>query len=202
MIDDISIDKSVSEFLDAVYELSECKGVSIDMDAVKLALQYIIKYHANQKRHSGELYYHHPMAVALIAAGINYKTEIIVASLLHDIVEDTEFNIAQVQFLFGTTVADLVNKLTKLDDDITRKTKLAEENNLRKLFETEDLDAYYIKLADRLHNMRTLHYIKSKEKQKRIALDTLKIFIPLAKHAKIEWIEKELYTLASNIVEV
>ncbi|MDR0329721.1 MAG: HD domain-containing protein [Rickettsia sp.] len=189
------------EFLDKIKACSKRHSTIIDVPVVKLALKYVIKHQADQKRHSGEPFYHHPIQVALIAAGISCKTEIIAASLLHDIVEDTELTISQIQFSFGTKIAELVNKLTKLDDIAIKKIKIEGEHALQKLRESEDIDAWYIKLADRLHNMQTLHYIKSKEKQKKIAFDTLKNFIPLAKLARVEWIEQELYALAIKILE-
>ncbi|WP_425363591.1 HD domain-containing protein [Candidatus Tisiphia endosymbiont of Hybos culiciformis] len=189
------------EFLDKIIACSKMHSTIIDITIIALALEYVIQYQADQKRHSGESYYHHPIQVALIAAKISCKTEIIAASLLHDIVEDTDITIAQIQLSFGTKIAELVNKLTKLDDITTKKVKIAGVDALQKLHESEDLDAWYIKLADRLHNMQTLHHIKSKEKQERIALDTLDNFIPLAKLARVEWIEQELYALASKILE-
>ncbi len=189
------------EFLDKIIACSKRHSTIIDITVIALALEYVIQYQADQKRHSGESYYHHPIQVALIAAKISCKTEIIAASLLHDIVEDTDITIAQIQLSFGTKIAELVNKLTKLDDITTKKVKIAGVDALQKLHESEDLDAWYIKLADRLHNMQTLHHIKSKEKQERIALDTLDNFIPLAKLARVEWIEQELYALAIKILE-
>ncbi|MCC8399264.1 MAG: HD domain-containing protein [Rickettsia endosymbiont of Platyusa sonomae] len=164
-----------------------------------------MKYQAAQKRHSGESYYHHPIEVALIAAKLSCKTEIIEASLLYDIVEDTDITINQIVFLFGTKIAKLVNTLTKLYDIGTKKIKISEEHALQKLHQSEGLDAWYIKyscsLADRLHKMQTLHRIKSREQEKRIALDTLHDFIPLARLARVTRIEQELYALASKILE-
>ncbi len=189
------------EFLGKIIACSKRHSTIIDITVIALALEYVIQYQADQKRYSGESYYHHPIQVALIAAKISCKTEIIAASLLHDIVEDTDITIAQIQLSFGTKIAELVNKLTKLDDITTKKVKIAGEDALQKLHESEDLNAWYIKLADRLHNMQTLHHIKSKEKQERIALDTLDNFIPLAKLARVEWIEQELYALASKILK-
>ncbi|WP_375319177.1 HD domain-containing protein [Candidatus Tisiphia endosymbiont of Oplodontha viridula] len=189
------------EFLDKIKTCSKRYRTIIDIPVVTRALEYVIKHQADQKRHSGESFYHHPMQVALIAAGISCKTEIIAASLLHDIVEDTALTISQIRFSFGTKIAELVDKLTKLDDVATKKVKIEGEHALQKLLHPEDTEAWYIKLADRLHNMQTLHYIKSKEKQKRIAFDTLKNFIPLAKLARVEWIEQELYALAIKTLE-
>ncbi|WP_250311826.1 HD domain-containing protein [Rickettsia endosymbiont of Oedothorax gibbosus] len=170
----------MQEFLDKIIACSKRRNSIIDTSIIKLALKYVIKYQADQKRHSGESYYHHPIQVALIAAKLSCKTEIIAASLLHDIVEDTAITIDQIQLLFGSKIAELVNKLTKLDDVITKKIKIEGEHALQKLLQPENTDALYIKLADRLHNMQTLHHIKSREKQKRIALDTLNNFIPIA----------------------
>ncbi|WP_425361518.1 MULTISPECIES: HD domain-containing protein [unclassified Candidatus Tisiphia] len=191
----------IKEFLDKIIACSKRHSTIIDIPVITLALKYVIQYQADQKRHSGESYYHHPIEVALIAAKLSCKTEIIAASLLHDIVEDTDITITQIRFLFGTKIAELVNILTKLDDIITKKVKIEGEHALQKLLRSEDLDAWYIKLADRLHNMQTLNYIKSREKQKRIALDTLENFVPLAKLARVKWIEKKLHTLANKILE-
>lgn len=193
--------KRQEDFLHDIRMQSFDKNIEIDLGAIELALRYAVRYHGDQVRHSGELYYYHPMDVALIASKLHFTTEVIISSLLHDTVEDTNLNIDQILFIFGTKVADLVIKLTKLDDDMIRKIKLSEEDNLLRLLGTEDLDACYIKLADRLHNMRTIHHIKSQEKRRRIAMDTLKTFVPLAKHAKVKWIEEEIYNIASNITE-
>ncbi|WP_094649465.1 HD domain-containing protein [Rickettsia endosymbiont of Culicoides newsteadi] len=185
-------DSLMKEFLDKIIAYSKRRSTIINILVITLALKYVIQYQADQKRHSGESYYHHPIQVALIAAKLSCKTEIIAASLLHDIVEDTDITIDQIQFLFGSKIAELVNKLTKLDDIITKKVKIEGEHALQKLLQPEDMDAWYIKLADRLHNMQTLHHIESIEKQKRIALDTLNNFIPLAKLVRVKWIEQKL----------
>ncbi|MCC8371760.1 MAG: HD domain-containing protein [Rickettsia endosymbiont of Pseudomimeciton antennatum] len=191
----------MKKFLNRIIAHSKRHNSIIDISVITQALKYVIKHQADQKRHSGESYYHHPIQVALIAAKLSCKTEIIAASLLHDIVEDTDIIITQIRFLFGTRIAALVNTLTKLDDTPTKKVKISGKHALQKLHQSEDLDAWYIKLADRLHNMQTLNYIKSREKQKRIALDTLNNFIPLAKLARVKWIEKKLHTLANKILK-
>lgn len=156
------------------------------------------KYHKDQKCHSGVPYYYHPVNVAFIVIDYFFDTAIIIAALLHDLVEDTNFSLNQINFLFGKEVALLVDRLTKIDTNTTMKFKLSDEESSYKLIHLDDNDkkVFAIKLSDRLDNMRTIQYIKSIEKQKKIALETIQVFIPMAKYIGLKTIELELQNLA------
>lgn len=173
-------------------------NININIRLVTIAISYIKKYHKDQKRHSGNPYYYHPINVAFIVIDYFFDTAIIIAALLHDLVEDTKFSLNQIDFLFGKEVALLVDRLTKIDTNTTMKFKLSDEESAYKLIYLDDNDkkVFAIKLSDRLDNMRTIQYIKSIEKQKKIALETIQVFIPMARYMGLKEIELELQTLA------
>jgi len=195
------IDQTIGEFLNKVKDLSKTKGMIIDFIAIKLALEYVIKYQADQKRHSGEPYYSHPIEVAYITMEYYCDTEAIIAALLHDIIEDTNFSINQLKFLFGDKVTLLVDKLTKLDGNLV-KFKLSDAESSHKLIRSSENEkkVLTIKLADRLHNMRTIAYHKSVEKQKKIALETLKSFVPIAMYVGCNDIGLELQEISLAVL--
>lgn len=171
-----------------------------DMDAAAItaAYEFAKKYHEGQTRASGEPYYTHPMEVAAILADMRMDTGTIVTAILHDTLEDTKATYDQLKDQFGQEVADLVNgvsKLTRIESQ-TQEGKQAE--NFRKLVVamSEDIRVLLVKLADRLHNMRTLYHITKPEKQRRIALETLEIYAPLAERIGIHQIKEELEDLS------
>lgn len=177
------------------------KVASYDPDAnlelINKAYQYASKAHQNQKRISGEPYISHPAEVALILADIEMDVASICAALLHDVVEDTIVTYQDVVKAFGEEIALLVEGVTKLSR-INFKTKQdAQAENLRKMFlaMAKDIRVILIKLADRLHNMRTLDY-QSEIKQKEIATETQEIFAPLAHRLGIFKFKWELEDLA------
>ena len=141
------------------------------------ALNLIKKSHAGQRRQSGEPFYFHPVAVATIVLDFAKTSRMVVAALLHDVVEDSHASLAQIAFLFGDEVASLVDQLTKFDGKLT-KVKLSSAENYHKLINGHQ-EATQIKLADRLHNMRTIGSL-SPEKQRRKAEESLRYYIPLA----------------------
>jgi len=189
-----------NKFLDKIVNSSKLQGTITDMDAIKLALEYIIKHHGTQKRHSGEPYFYHPMEVAYIITDYFCDTETIIAALLHDIVEDTRISLNHLKFLFGNEVALLVDKLTKLDGDIV-KFKLSDAESSYKLTQMHNnKKAITIKLIDRLHNMRTIKHHKSIEKQKQIALETLQVFVPMAMYVGIKEVELELQKISFEVL--
>lgn len=161
------------------------------------AYQFAEKAHWGQHRISGENYIQHPLEVALILAGFELDESTIAAALLHDVVEDTAYTLADVEREFGSEIAMLVDGVTKLGR-IEYKTKVElQVENLRKMFlaMAKDIRVILIKLADRLHNMRTLKY-HSPQKQKEIAQETLEIFAPLANRLGIFRFKWELEDLA------
>ncbi len=175
-------------------------------DLIKISRAYSLaeKAHRGQKRISGEQYIIHPIAVADITADMQLDTDAICAALLHDTIEDCEgkVDIQLIKKEFGTEVAELVDGVTKLLH-ISFETKQDESiENLRKMFlaMSKDLRVIFIKLADRLHNMRTLEY-RSEEKQRAIALETMHVFAPLAHRLGMQRIKQELETLALKYLD-
>lgn len=153
--------------------------------------------HDGQKRESGEDYFIHPCSVAIILIELGLDVETIIAGLLHDVVEDTRMTGAEIEMRYGKTVVNLVNGMTKLNK-ITFQSKEDEQaENLRKMLlaMTDDIRVILIKLADRLHNMRTLSY-RTPEKQKAVAIETLEIYAPIAARLGVGNIKGELEDLA------
>ncbi|MBI1948381.1 MAG: bifunctional (p)ppGpp synthetase/guanosine-3',5'-bis(diphosphate) 3'-pyrophosphohydrolase [Deltaproteobacteria bacterium] len=168
-----------------------------DLDVIKKAYVYSAKVHAGQVRKTGEPYLMHPLAVANILAHLKLDEASVVAGLLHDTVEDTLATIEEVEELFGKDVASIVDGVTKLGQVKfnTAEEKLAE--NFRKMLVamSRDIRVLLVKLADRLHNMRTLEHMKP-EKQEAIARETMDIYAPLANRLGISWLKIELEDLA------
>ena len=152
--------------------------------------------HSGQKRQSGEDYFIHPSAVAEILVDLGLDTDTIIAALLHDVIEDTEHSAEEIDQEFGHDVVMLVNGVTKLNK-INFKSKEEEQaENLRRMFlaMSNDIRVIIIKLADRLHNMRTLSF-KTQESQIRIATETLDIYAPIAARLGISGLKGELEDL-------
>ena len=144
----------------------------------------------------------HPVEVAYIVTDVFCETETIVTALLHDTIEDTDLSLSQIELTFGKQVSTLVDGVTKLSELETKKMRLFEAESFRKLLLslTQDVRILIVKLSDRLHNMRTIKYIKSQEKQKRISLETIEIYAPLAERIGIQKIKTELQDLAFEIL--
>lgn len=168
-----------------------------DLSKIVSAYELAEKFHHDQKRESGEPYISHPLAVSYILLELGMDTDTICAALLHDVVEDTECTLEELQKRFGTDVAMLVNGVTKLKkvETFTKDEQKAE--NIRKILlaMSEDIRVIIIKLADRLHNMRTLNFCRD-EKRRTIAHETMNIYAPIAHRLGINSIKDELEDLA------
>lgn len=201
----------VDELLNSIKK--NCNNVDIDM--IEKAYSFAESAHKMQKRESGEPYIIHPVSVAVILSELGMDTSTIIAGLLHDVVEDTDYTYEDIVKIFNEEIANLVNGVTKLGK-IEYKTKEEQQaDNVRKMLlaMAKDIRVIIIKLADRLHNMRTLKYMP-KEKQKGKAQETLDIYAPLAHRlgmSKIKWEledlsfrylhEEEYYQLVKEISE-
>jgi guanosine-3',5'-bis(diphosphate) 3'-pyrophosphohydrolase len=168
-----------------------------DLELIRKAYDFAKKAHKGQHRVSGELYIFHPLEVAVILADLEMDVITIAAGLLHDVVEDTIFTIDDIKKEFGSEIALLVDGVTKLGRLEFRSKEEQQVENLRKMFlaMAKDIRVVLIKLADRLHNMRTLKHLPE-QKQKEKALETIEIFAPLAHRLGISKIKWELEDLA------
>jgi len=188
------------------YELLE-KVRAYDPDAdealINRAYVFSMKAHGSQKRASGDPYYSHPIEVAGILTDLHLDEETIVTAILHDTIEDTVATPEEIERLFGENVARLVDGVTKLSKIEAQSENQRAAENLRKflLAMSGDIRVLLVKLADRLHNMRTLHFIKSEEKRRRIARETMDIYAPLAERIGMYEFMTEMQTLAFRELE-
>ncbi|MGN6497413.1 MAG: RelA/SpoT family protein [Tsuneonella sp.] len=188
------------------YELVErVKDYDPDADEALLnrAYVYTVQKHGTQKRASGDPYFSHPVEVAGLMTDLKLDQETIVTALLHDTVEDTLATIDDVEANFGGEVARLVDGVTKLSKIEAMPENERAAENLRKflLAMSEDIRVLLVKLGDRLHNMRTLHFIKSEEKRRRIARETMDIYAPLAERVGMYEYMREMQLLAFEQLE-
>ena len=169
-----------------------------DEDALNRAYVFSMHAHGSQKRASGDPYFSHPVEVAGILAQMKLDSASIVTGLLHDTVEDTVATLDDIERLFGRDISRLVDGVTKLSRLELQSDQTKQAENFRKLVlaMSEDIRVLVVKLADRLHNMTTLHYIKSEDKRRRIARETLEIYAPLAERIGIHRMKDELEDLA------
>jgi len=170
-----------------------------DENLLNRAYVFSMKAHGSQKRASGDPYFSHPLEVAGILTELKLDSNTIVTALLHDTIEDTVATYEDIERLFGSKIAQLVDgvtKLSKLERPASESARQAE--NFRKLLVamSNDIRVLLVKLADRLHNMRTIHFIKDPEKRKRIAVETMEIYAPLAERIGMQEMREELEDLA------
>ena len=179
-------------------------GKKYDIDKITKAYLYAANLHEGQFRNSGEPYIIHPVAVAEIVAALGLDTDSICAAFLHDTVEDCsdKTDIATIEKWFGSDVAMLVSGLTKLVDLNIEDKEEAQMENIRRMLlaMSKDVRVIFIKLCDRLHNMRTLD-AKPENKRRTTALETMHVYAPLAHRLGIQRIKQELENLALSYLD-
>jgi len=188
----------IQDYFDDLMKACERKVSEDGKVRIQKAFEFANTAHAGVKRKSGEPYIIHPLAVAkIVIEEIGLSATSIISALLHDVVEDTDFTLEDISNLFGEKVASIVDGLTKLSDEFTPQQDSKQANNFRKMLMTlsDDVRVILIKLADRLHNMRTLDSM-SPNKQLKIAAETLYIFAPLAHRLGLYAIKSELEDLS------
>jgi GTP pyrophosphokinase len=169
-----------------------------DEEALNRAYVYAMKLHGSQRRESGDPYFSHPIEVAGILTDLKLDDNSIITALLHDLVEDTETSLDDIERLFGKDIARLVDGVTKLTRLELQSEQTRDAENFRKLVlaMSEDIRVLLVKLADRLHNMQTLRHVQSPEKRRRIARETMEIYAPLAERIGMQRFKDELLDLA------
>ena len=169
----------------------------VDADLLGDAYDFAKEHHGTQTRASGDAYYSHPVQVANLLADVHLDEVTIMAGLLHDVVEDTSVSLDEIRERFGDAVADLVNGVTKLEQIQYRSAETKQAENFQKfiLASVGDIRVLLVKLADRLHNMRTIEHLRP-EKRERIARETMDIYAPLARRVGVYGVASELEDLS------
>jgi GTP pyrophosphokinase len=185
-----------------IVDIYKSYGAKLDEAMVDKAIDFAIRYHGFQMRASGEAYYHHPLIVAKIVAELKLDSESIVTAILHDTIEDTELTLEDIERHFSPSIAKLVDGVTKLTKIEFKEDNVRQAENFRKLLIaiSDDIRVLLIKLADRLHNMRTIEFVPKPEKRKRIALETMEIYAPLAERIGMQQIKSELQDIAFSVL--
>src|ERR1700712_3822392 len=188
------------------YELVDrVLGYDPQADEALLNRAYVfsLQAHGSQKRASGDPYFSHPIEVAGILTDLHLDAETIATAILHDTIEDTVTTPEEIERLFGPDVLRLVDGVTKLSKIEAQTESERAAENLRKflLAMSDDIRVLLVKLADRLHNMRTLHFIKNPDKRRRIARETMDIYAPLAERIGMYEFMKEMQSLAFKELE-
>jgi len=190
---------------DAIYRklIAKIRAYNPQLDVALLDKAYSIakKHHENQYRKSGEPFVVHPLEVAGILADIELDQTSIIAALLHDLIEDTEFTYEKVKTEFGEKIANIINGVTKLDRIVFSSREEKQVENLRKMIiaMSEDVRIIVVKLADRLHNMRTISPL-SKEKRIFKSIETLEVYAPIAHRLGIYQVKSELEDLCFEVL--
>lgn len=177
-------------------------GVKFDESMVRKAIEFAEKYHGSQQRASGEPYYYHPLQVGEIIAQMRLDSDSIVTAILHDTIEDTDLTIEDIEQHFSKEIAKLVDGVTKLTKIEFKAENVRQAENFRKLLlaMSDDIRVLLVKLADRLHNMRTINFIKNPEKRTRIAQETMEIYAPLAERIGVQQIKLELQDICFEVL--
>ncbi|GHU12149.1 GTP pyrophosphokinase [Alphaproteobacteria bacterium] len=170
----------------------------VNADMLRKAYMFAMEAHGTQKRASGSPFFYHPVEVARLLAELRLDVPSVITGLLHDVLEDTSVTFEELEEIFGSEVAFLVEGVTKLSKVNYASSKAHQTENFRKflLATSKDIRVLIVKLVDRLHNMRTINYIASIEKRKRIALETIEIYAPLAERIGMNVIRDEIEDIA------
>ena len=195
---DAASNESHNQENDLVRLLTE--GTSLEEQFVLDTIRFVKRCHGNQKRKSGEPFYTHPMSVTEILLGITKEPSMLVAALLHDVVEDSLVPISYIKARFGHDVAYIVSKVTHLGSTL-RKKKISpvEMNRLLKAELGNDIRPIQVKIADRLHNVRTLS-VRPREKRTKVAMETLVFYVPLAEKLGMEEWAMELRKICNKYI--
>ena len=200
--DIISENKAIAREYKELLRISYQSLSEDDKKLIRLAFDTAVEAHSDQRRKSGEAYIFHPIAVAkIVASEIGLDSTSIAAALLHDVVEDSDYSVQDIKRKFGEKTAKIVDGLTKIKE-VFDHTDSMQAENFRKMLLTlsDDVRVIIIKLADRLHNMRTLKYVKNNYRRYKIALETLEIYAPLAERVGFQIMREELEDLAFKIL--
>ncbi|MGD8837062.1 MAG: RelA/SpoT family protein, partial [Desulfobacteraceae bacterium] len=184
----------INDIIDKIYDYNP----DADFGLIDRAYVYSAKVHDGQMRLSGEPYLSHPLEVAGILADMNLDAVSVAAGLLHDVIEDTHATEEEIEEMFGREVMRIVSGVTKLSTLSFTSAQARQAESIRKMLlaMADDIRVILTKLADRVHNMRTLQYHKSAEKQRKIAKETIDIYAPIAARLGIYWVKNELENIA------
>ncbi len=195
---------TASDNIERLLEMLRQSGKNYDLEKIQNSFQYAAKLHEGQFRNSGDPYISHPIAVAEIVASLGLDTDSVCAAFLHDTVEDCpdKTNLGLIRSYFGEDVAMLVDGLTKMENINIEDKEEAHMENIRKMLlaMSKDIRVIFIKLCDRLHNMRTLS-AKKERKQRTTALETMNVYAPLAHRLGMQRIKQELENLALSYLD-
>src|SRR5215210_5788799 len=197
----VGVDRHHQDLVDELIAAVEAYYPGVDKELLARAFHFAATAHEGQVRSSGEPFVHHPWAVAKICAELHLDEQSLVAALLHDVVEDTDTDLDELRAEFGAEVAQLVEGVTKLTRTTFQSREQSEAENYRRMIVAmaQDVRVILIKLADRLHNMRTIEY-QGKQAQVRKAKETLEVYAPLAHRLGIHAIKWELEDLSFEIL--
>ena len=196
------LDKKVDHSYEELKALLLASDRDFDMEKIDKAYQFAIESHGDQKRRSGVPYILHPVSVAYILVELGMDTESIVASLLHDVVEDTPVGLEEIKKLFGIEVANLTDGVTKLGRIPYSSREEQQAENLRKMLiaMADDIRVIIIKLADRLHNMRTIEFMPDQKRRDK-ALETMEVYAPIAHRLGIRALKEEMEDISLRYLD-
>jgi GTP diphosphokinase / guanosine-3',5'-bis(diphosphate) 3'-diphosphatase len=200
-VEELAVAASEPAELEHLLRRIESYNPQADLHLIRRAYEYSARMHAEQTRESGEPYVTHPLNVALIIAQLKLDLPSIITGLLHDVVEDTKASLDEVRELFGSEVATLVDGVTKVSKITFSSRAEKQAENFRKMViaMAHDIRVVLIKLADRLHNMRTLSHL-AQDRREEIAHETLEIYAPIAHRLGIYWLKSELEDTAFRFI--